>query len=164
MFLVFIQYGDNEGRQIGIKFKRYLDSKGINSFLAGPESPDIIPGTEHFEEFIDGKILESNVMVSIVTNGYDASEGVARELSFRDNNNPQLQIIPCVRYEVCYPEKLRKYHHWILKFDPHYVERYFPDWLIECFRHLNISIAKQPDKVDEIIDVTAIVKNYVGGV
>lgn len=163
MFLVFIQYGDHEGRLIGVKFKEYLNTKGIDSFLAGPESPDIIPGTEHFEEFIDGKILESNVMVSIVTAGYDASPGVERELVFRDSNNPQLRIIPCVRYEVPFPEKLKQYHHWRLKFDPNYVEMYFPDWLIVCFRIIYIMIAMKPDKADEIIDVSRIIQTYVGG-
>jgi len=160
MILVFIQYGDVEARHIGLDFKQYLSKKGIDSFLAGRESPDIPGGYENSWTLIEGKILVSNVMLSIVTNGFGTSEGVQRELSFRDDNNRLLPIIPCVKFCVPFPENLEKYGFWSLKFDPYNYHRYFDDWLIECFKRVNLSIAQKPSEAGKILDVTRILSQY----
>ena len=139
MILIFIQYGDVEARHIGLDFQNYLNEKGIDSFLAARESPNIPGGYPNWRQFLESKILESNVILAIVTEGYGASAGVQEELDIRDEKNETLPIIPCIKFGVDFPENLHTYDLWTNKFDPYKYKRYFDDWLIDCFKWVYVT-------------------------
>lgn len=88
MLRVFICYGGDEGEIVGKSLRLYLRGEGIYAFLASPKASDIPAGVD-FRKFIDGKLLNSNLMIPICNSGIHRSRPALREIKLAlDNDIP----------------------------------------------------------------------------
>jgi hypothetical protein len=116
MISVFIQYAnDGIGRQVGLELRTYLKDQNFDAFLAGAESPDINYGDPDAWVIIEQKLINSNVIVAICTEGYSAAEGVLRELQIRREKAQHVRILPFRLEGVSIPAEIQG--PWRMTFD-----------------------------------------------
>lgn len=134
MIDIFIQFGDDEAREIGLRLRTYLLDKGLYPFLAGRGSSDIPTGIPDYWKFIRRQIIDTDVMVSICNNGFEDSPGVQREFRIikDERNNNYLPIIPFIKEGCSVPKYFEKTWHPLF-FEIKSCEEKFCDLLNEIY-------------------------------
>ncbi|MHA1409722.1 MAG: hypothetical protein ACTSQY_05370 [Candidatus Odinarchaeia archaeon] len=139
MYSIFIQYAnDGEGMQIGLDYRQYLLHRKFTPFLAGRGSPDIIVGYREYWTLIERTLRESNVIVSIVTNGYASSSGVRRENKYIDALDNIPEIVPFIKNQIKTPRRLKKYEIQNMRFTMNNYKELFCDLTIEIYRLMHL--------------------------
>jgi len=162
MISVFIQYADDgEGKQIGSAYREYLTGKGFLPFLATRGSPDIIAGEENFWRRIEQKLLDSNVIVAIVTDGFESASGIKTEYYFIKEHLPNPPIIPFIKNGISTPPQLKG--RWSMNFDLIDYQKLFCDLTLEVYkfahREMNSSLFHLTKKMQ--LDYT--IREFYGG-
>ena len=152
MIDVFIQFGDDETREIGLLLRTYLLHKTLRPFLAGQGSPDIPAGTQDFWAYIRRQILISDVMVSICNDKFEESCGVQKEFKIieeeRDGQGNQLPRIPFIK-EGCDTPRCYEGMWHPLYFTVNDCEKNFCELLNEIYR---CAYNKSIETVAEFVD------------
>ena len=137
MIDIFIQFGDDETRNVGLLLRTYLLDKKVNPFLAGKGSPDIPAGTKDYWAYIERQILISDVMVSICNDEFGESCGVQKEFKIieeeRDGKANQLPRIPFIKVGCDIPKYYEDVWH-PLYFEVNDCEKNFCELLNEVYR------------------------------
>jgi len=157
MITIFLQYGDDAGRDVGLRFHEYLDRKNLDPFLAGRGSDDIPLGFRDWVT-IEQYIINSNILVAICTEGYETSEGVIRELDLWDEQPYRLPIMVLLAEGCQMPQRLQGLQR--RRFDPDDFESDFCDWTLEILRTTHITHAKLVAQLYRSFDVPRVQKLF----
>jgi hypothetical protein len=134
MINIFIQYGDDEGKEVGLRLRAYLLDKRLNPFLAGDGSQDIPAGTPDYWTYIRQRIILSDVLVSVCNDGFENSSGVQREFKFiKKEKRDDLPRIPFIKRGCSIPKYYVKSWH-PLYFEINSYEDKFCELLNEIYR------------------------------
>jgi hypothetical protein len=140
---IFICYGGREGERIGVNLREFLRSEGLTAFLASPSSPDA-PAGVNYQEFIDGKLLTSHLMIPICDSGIHRSGAALREICVAINVQKPIPILAFTKKKCRLPDLIKG--KWEpVRFDPQNPKSAYQRLLIEIYRRIDYEREKIED-------------------